>query len=216
MCGRFTQRYTWREIHDLYGLTGAARNLQAHYNIAPTDTVEVVRPTDGGATELVSMRWGLIPYWWKKPLKQLPATFNARAESVADKPMFREAFRRHRCIIPASGYYEWIARPDGKQPYFISAADGSVLSFAGLWERWKNPETGEPVVSCTIIVTDANALTRPIHDRMPVLLDKVDFALGSAARPVRSFSGRPRRSVYACGRCPDASTRLETVMMIRR
>jgi putative SOS response-associated peptidase YedK len=175
MCGRFTQRYTWRGIHDLYALTGAARNPQAHYNIAPTDTVDVVRSAAAGTTELVSMRWGLIPYWWKKAVKQLPATFNARAESVADKPMFRDAFKRHRCIIPASGYYEWIARPDGKQPYFISAADGAVLSFAGLWDRWKTPETGEPVASCTIIVTDANALTRTIHDRMPVLLDKADI-----------------------------------------
>jgi putative SOS response-associated peptidase YedK len=151
MCGRFTQRYTWREIHDLYDLTGAARNLQAHYNIAPTDIVEVVRSAVGGAAELVPMRWGLIPYWWKKPLKQLPATFNARAESVVDKPMFRDAFKRHRCIIPASGYYEWITKLDGKQPYFISAADGGVLSFAGLWDRWKNAETGEPVISCTIM-----------------------------------------------------------------
>ena len=98
-----------------------------------------------------------------------------RAEGVADKPMFRDAFKRHRCIIPASGYYEWIARPDGKQPYFISAADGGASSLAGLWDRWKNPETGEPVASCTIIVTDANALTRAIHDRMPVLLDKADI-----------------------------------------
>jgi putative SOS response-associated peptidase YedK len=96
-------------------------------------------------------------------------------ESVEDKPMFRDAFKRHRCIIPASGYYEWSVRPDGKQPYFISAADGSVLSFAGLWDRWNNPETAESMASCTIIVTDANALTGPIHDRMPVLLDKADF-----------------------------------------
>jgi len=176
MCGRFTQRYTWREIADLYGLTGAARNLQAHYNIAPTDTVEVVKLANG-ANELVPMRWGLIPWWWENPLKQLPATFNARAEGIADKPMFRDAFKRHRCIIPASGHYEWVAEPDGKQPYFISAADDGVLSFAGLWDRWKNPETGEPVASCTIIVTDANALTRPIHDRMPVILDKADFEL---------------------------------------
>jgi putative SOS response-associated peptidase YedK len=177
MCGRFTQNYTWREINDLYGLTGAARNLQPYYNIAPTDPVRVVKSTDRVA-EHVSMRWGLVPYWWKKPLKQLPATFNARAESVAEKPMFRDAFKRHRCIIPASGYYEWIKRPDGKQPYFISAADnspGGVLSFAGLWDRWKNPETGEPMTSCTIIVTDANALTRAIHDRMPVVLDKADI-----------------------------------------
>jgi putative SOS response-associated peptidase YedK len=107
-------------------------------------------------------------------MKQLPATFNARAEGLVDKPMFREAFRRHRCIIPASGYYEWSKRPDGKQPYFISAADGGVLSFAGLWDRWRNPENDEPMASCTIIVTDANALTRPIHDRMPVLLDRAD------------------------------------------
>ncbi len=80
-----------------------------------------------------------------------------------------------RCVIPASGYYEWLKRLDGRQPYFISAADGGVLSFAGLWDRWKNPETGEPVISSTIIVTDANALTWPIHDRMPVVLDKADI-----------------------------------------
>ena len=175
MCGRFTQRYSWSEIQDLYDLTGAARNLQPHYNIAPTDPVDVVRPAAGGALELVSMRWGLIPYWWEKPLQQLSATFNARAESVVGKPMFRDAFKRHRCIIPASGYYEWLKRPDGRQPYYISAADGGVLSFAGLYDRWKNPETGEHVISCTIIITDANGLTRPIHDRMPVILDKADI-----------------------------------------
>jgi putative SOS response-associated peptidase YedK len=175
MCGRFTARYTWREVHDLYDLGGAARNLQAHYNIAPTDMVEVVRAAGGGANELVPMRWGLVPWWWKKQLKQLPASFNARAETVADKPMFRDAFKRHRCIIPASGYYEWVKKPDGKQPYFITGADGAVLSFAGLWDRWKNPETGEHMTSCTIIVTDANALTRHIRDRMPAVLDRADI-----------------------------------------
>jgi putative SOS response-associated peptidase YedK len=175
MCGRFTQKFTWHEIRDLYELTGAARNLQSHYNIAPTDTVEVVRSAEGGAAELVPMRWGLVPYWWKKPLKQVPATFNARAETVASTPMFRDAFKRHRCVVPASGYYEWLKRPDGKQPYFISAADGGVLSLAGLWDRWKNAETGEIVTSCTIIVTDANALTGTVHDRMPVVLDNADI-----------------------------------------
>jgi putative SOS response-associated peptidase YedK len=176
MCGRFVQRYTWDDIQDLYELPDCpARNLEAHYNVAPTDPVEVVRTAANGTNELVSMRWGLVPWWWKKPLKQVPASFNARAETVADKPMFRDAFQRHRCIIPASGYYEWLKRPDGKQPHFISAADGSVLSFAGLWDRWKNPETGEPMTSCTIIVPDANELTCPIHDRMPVVLDKADI-----------------------------------------
>jgi hypothetical protein len=114
--------------------------------------------------------------------------------------MFRDAFRRHRCIIPASGYYEWVAKPDGKQPYFISAADGGVLSFAGLWDRWKNPESGEPVASCTIIVTDANALTRRIHDRMPVLLDKADFApwlSGAAGAEILKPAGGGSRSHVA-------------------
>jgi putative SOS response-associated peptidase YedK len=195
MCGRFTQRYTWREIQELYGLLGAARNLQAHYNIAPTDAVDVIIP-GGGAKQLVSMRWGLVPAWWKKSLKDLPATFNARAETVADKPMFRDAFRRRRCIIPASGYYEWRKVHGGKhpdkQPYYISAADGGVLSFAGLWDTWTNPQSGEPLQSCTIVVTAANALTRAIHDRMPVLLEPGDFAawLGGAGgtsllRPAR-------------------------------
>jgi putative SOS response-associated peptidase YedK len=103
-------------IRDLYALTGDDRNVQARYNIAPTTTVDVVRLNDSGVTELMPMRWGLVPRWWKKPLKELPATFNARAESVAEKPMVRDAFKRHRCIVPASGYYEWLKMPDGKQP----------------------------------------------------------------------------------------------------
>jgi putative SOS response-associated peptidase YedK len=176
MCGRFVQRYTWDDIQESYDLPDApAPNLQPHYNVAPTDPVNVVKLASGGAPELISMRWGLIHWWWKKTLKEMPASFNARAETVADKPMFRDAFRRNRCVIPASGYYEWLKRPDGRQPFFISAADGGVLSFAGLYNRWKNPETGERIASCTIIVTDANELTRPIHDRMPVVLDTADI-----------------------------------------
>jgi putative SOS response-associated peptidase YedK len=193
MCGRFTQRYTWRDIQALYGLIGAARNLQAHYNLAPTDTVNAVLPGDG-AKSLVSMRWGLVPSWWKKSLKDMPATFNARAETVTDKPMFRDAFRRRRCIIPASGYYEWRTtqngrQPPGRQPYYISAADGGVLSFAGLWDMWKNPQTGEPVTSCTIIVTAANAFTRAIHDRMPVILAPADFAAWLDGAPGTALLG---------------------------
>jgi putative SOS response-associated peptidase YedK len=185
MCGRFTQRYTWRDLQALYGLIGAARNLQAHYNLAPTDPIDAIVPGDG-ANRLMSMRWGLVPWWWKKSLKDVPATFNARAETLADKPMFRDAFKGRRCIIPSSGYYEWrktqgVKQP-GKQPYFISAADGGVLSFAGLWDTWRNPQTGEPLMSCTIVVTDANAFTCAIHDRMPAILAPADFAawLGGA------------------------------------
>jgi putative SOS response-associated peptidase YedK len=166
-------------------IVGDTRNLQAHYNIAPTDTAEV--PSVGGTTELVPMRWGFIPYWWKKPLKPAPATFNAKAETVARTPMFRDAFKRHRCVVPANGYFEWLKRPDGKQPYFISAADGGVLSLAGLWDQWRNPETNELMISFTIIVTDANAPTGPIHNRMPVMLVKADIGAwlsGSAGTEV--------------------------------
>ena len=120
------------------------------------------------------MRWGLIPGWWKKTAKEVPSTFNARAD-LAEKPMLRSAFRRTRCIVPASGYYEWRAVEGGKQPYFISAANGTVLSIAGLWDEWKVPETGEAISSATLIVTAAYDFTRPIHDRMPVLLGQSDL-----------------------------------------
>src|SRR5208282_1405449 len=158
MCGRFTQSYTWRELVELYQLNQPALNLRPRYNIAPTTAIDVVRLAESGR-ELVPMRWGLIPGWWKKTTKEVPSTFNARAETVAQKPMFRSAFKRSRCIVPASGYYEWRAVEGGKQPYFIGAANGEVLSIAGLWDEWKEPESGEMISSATLIVTAANDFT---------------------------------------------------------
>jgi putative SOS response-associated peptidase YedK len=146
MCGRFTQSYTWRELVELYRLTLPARNLRPRYNIAPTTAIDVVKP-GGAGPELVPMRWGLIPGWWKKTAKEVPSTFNARAETVAGKPMFRSVFKRNRCIVPASGYYEWRAIEGGKQPYFVSAADGSMLAIAGLWDHWNDPDTGDAICS---------------------------------------------------------------------
>jgi putative SOS response-associated peptidase YedK len=128
-----------------------------------------------GKRDLVPMRWGLVPSWWKKTLKETPSTFNARAETVAEKPMFRAAFKRNRCLIPASGYYEWQSTPTGKQPYYYTARDRSPLTIAGLWDEWKDIETGEHLKSCTMIVTNANKLASQIHDRMPVLLQPKDF-----------------------------------------
>jgi putative SOS response-associated peptidase YedK len=119
--------------------------------------VDVVRATEAGR-ELGSMRWGLIPAWWKKPLKELPATFNARAESVEEKPMFREPFRRRRCIIPTSGFYEWTGEKKARVPHLFSAADGSpVMAVAGLWDRWRDPAADEEVLSCTMVVTEAHS-----------------------------------------------------------
>jgi putative SOS response-associated peptidase YedK len=146
MCGRFTQSYTWRELVELYRLTLPARNLRPRYNIAPTTAIDVVKP-GGAGPELVPMRWGLIPGWWKKTAKEVPSTFNARAETVAGKPMFRSVFKRNRCIVPASGYYEWRAIEGGKQPYFVSAANGSMLAIAGLWDHWNDPDTGDAICS---------------------------------------------------------------------
>ena len=176
MCGRFTQNYTWTEVHAFLSVFGAARNLRPRYNIAPTTMIDVVRLDAEGHRELLSMRWGLVPFFWKKPLKEMPATFNARAETVSEKPMFRDAFRRRRCIVPASGFFEWTGEKGDKTPHLFSAGDGSpVLAFAGLWDRWRNPE-GEEVLSATIIVSGASEWMIPYHDRMPVLLSGVDIA----------------------------------------
>ena len=173
MCGRFTQRYTWAEVHAFLSVIGAPKNLRPRYNIAPTTEVDAVVDR-GQGREIVPMRWGLVPAWWKKALKEVPSTFNARAETVASKPMFRDAFRKRRCIIPASGFFEWTDGKGGKQPHYFSAADGEILAFAGLWDRWTDPASGDEVLSCTVIVSDANDWMAPYHDRMPVLLGEAD------------------------------------------
>jgi putative SOS response-associated peptidase YedK len=124
MCGRFTVKMTWAEIVTLYKLTvdRPPHNLQPRYNVCPTDPIDVVTERDG-KRDLVRMRWGVVPWWWSKPLKELRmATFNARAETVETKAVFRDAFKRSRCLIPMSGYYEWQNTPGGKQPWFFHGA----------------------------------------------------------------------------------------------
>jgi putative SOS response-associated peptidase YedK len=117
-----------------------------------------------------------IPSWWSKPLKEMKvATFNARAETVADKPVFRDAFKRTRCLIPASGYYEWQDTPDGKHPYYFTRRDGDPITVAGLWDRWHDRQAGETVKSCAMIITDANEFVAEVHDRMPVILEADQF-----------------------------------------
>ena len=141
MCGRFTVKATWAELVALYRLTMDAppHNLRPRYNVCPTDPVDVVTAEEG-KRELITMRWGLIPRWWSKTIKDAKmATFNARAETVETKPFFRDAFKRTRCLIPMSGYYEWQDTPGGKQPWYFTAADGSpLLTAAGLWDEWKD------------------------------------------------------------------------------
>jgi putative SOS response-associated peptidase YedK len=170
---------TWAEIVTLYKLTvdRPPHNLQPRYNVCPTDPIDVVTERDG-KRDLVRMRWGVVPWWWSKPLKELRmATFNARAETVETKAVFRDAFKRSRCLIPMSGYYEWQNTPGGKQPWFFTARDGSpILTAAGLWDEWKNRETGEPMRSCAMIITEPNGFAAQIHDRMPAFLTEAQFA----------------------------------------
>ena len=175
MCGRFSQCYTWSEIHAFLDVIGAPKNLQPRYNIAPTTTIDVVQLTEA-SREIVSMHWGLVPIWWKQPLKKVPATFNARAETVTEKPMFRTAFKKHRCLISTSGFHERTGGKGDKVPHLFTAGDGSpVLAFAGLWDHWTDPESGDDVLSATIIVSGASEWMTPFHDRMPVLLMPDDF-----------------------------------------
>jgi putative SOS response-associated peptidase YedK len=178
MCGRFTYKLTWEELVRLYRLTldQPPRNTQPRYNVCPTDPIDTIVGRDG-QRELVSMRWGLVPRWWSKTIKDVKmATFNARAETVETKPFFRDAFKRTRCLIPVSGYFEWQDTTSGKQPWYFIARDGSpALTVAGLWDEWKNRETGERLKSCTMIITEPNDFVAEVHDRMPVLLTEKQF-----------------------------------------
>jgi putative SOS response-associated peptidase YedK len=181
MCGRFVQHadpeiYASRYAAELDA--GALGDWRPSFNVAPTRPVLAIRAGRAGGRELTALRWGLIPSWSKGPDSRY-SMINARAETLASKPAYRSAFRARRCVIPAEGFYEWRAPAPGegkqKQPYFIHRPDGAPLLLAGLWERWQ-PQDGEPVHSCTIIVTDANATVASIHDRMPVLLDAAALA----------------------------------------
>jgi len=177
MCGRYTYRLSWAEIVALYRLTDAAppTNLRPRYNMAPTQDAPIVRVAEGGGRELVFARWGLVPSWSKEP-RSTYSTINARAETVATRATFRAAYRARRCLVPASGWYEWEQRPDGKQPWLFERANGGTLTFAGLWERW-GPRGDQPALdSFTIIVCGANPLAADRHDRMPVVLGPADFA----------------------------------------
>lgn len=172
MCGRFTLHHQAPALQDWY--RSPMPGYPRHYNIAPAASIVVVRNSAEGRAG-TRMRWGLIPSWAKDPAA-LPMLHNARGETVAEKPMFRRALRKRRCLIPASGFYEWKAVPDQKsrQPFYISLKDGAPMSFAGLWECGRNAD-GELMETCTIITTSANEMLAPIHHRMPALIDREDW-----------------------------------------
>jgi putative SOS response-associated peptidase YedK len=151
------------------------------YNVAPTQTVAALRKLEaGGPRQLALLHWGLIPSWAKEA-KLAASAINARGETLATKPMFRAAFARRRCLILADGYFEWQAVGKKKQPLWFRMQDERPFAFAGLWERWRGPEgtpqDAPPLESCSIVTTSANSLSANVHDRMPVILDPVDYDL---------------------------------------
>ncbi len=175
MCGRYTLQATHEELAKQFSADIEDGSLfKPRYNIAPSQSVAVVRlKPDTTKRELVQLRWGLIPSWAKDP-KIAYSTINAKAETVAVKPAFRSAFRKRRCLIPASGFYEWQQQGKQKQPMYIRLRDHHPFAFAGLWEHW-DPKDGEPIESCTIVTTEANEFMQRIHHRMPVILTPEDY-----------------------------------------
>lgn len=173
MCGRYELHTHPAAIALDFGI-GTIPALVPRYNIAPMQLVPVVRRSQAGPRELVAMRWGLVPRWAKDPAIGA-RMINARSETIAEKPSFRTAYRRHRCLLPADGFYEWKAGAAGtRQPIHIGMKDGGLFAFAGLAERWLSP-VGEVLDTCTIVTTQANALLSPLHDRMPVIVAAPDY-----------------------------------------
>lgn len=178
MCGRFTQAFSYGDLHAYFSFFGQPLgNIEPRYSLCPTQDIIVALPNPAGDHSLQRMRWGLVPAWWRKPLRDLPATFNARIETVGEKPTFRAAYRARRCVIPASGTYEWQSMPDGKQPWYFTPAKGPLFLIAALWEEAPNPDApGQTIRSTTMIITQANAFVGRYHDRMPVLLSRQTMA----------------------------------------
>jgi putative SOS response-associated peptidase YedK len=181
MCGRYAITLPPEAVRQWFQTEGGLPNWPANYNAAPTNILPVVRQTKEGR-ELAMMEWGLIPYF-SKDGKAGYSTINARAETVREKPTFRGAFERRRCIVPASGYFEWTGPKGDKQPWYFTRADGNPLAFAGLWDRWRSADKAETKESFTIIVTAASKFAGQYHDRMPVILEPESFDLWMKAEP---------------------------------
>jgi putative SOS response-associated peptidase YedK len=166
MCGRFTLTRATDEVAQRFGADAGQFRLPLQYNIAPTQIVAAVR--QNGTRMLEAFQWGLIPFWARDP--QIGSRLiNARAETLAEKPAFKHALTRRRCLIPSDGFYEWKKEGRSRQPFYIRRRDGALFAFAGLWETWESPE-GEVRRTCVIITVEPNALLAGIHNRMPAIL----------------------------------------------
>jgi len=194
MCGRFAFYSPAEATAALFGAAGSL-DIGPRYNIAPTQDVAAVRDggTEDGRRELVALRWGLVPFWAKDPAIG-NGMINARAETVAEKPAFRAAYRRRRCLVLTDGFYEWHREGPVKLPYFISLASEEPFAFAGLWEHWRSKEAEESLQTATLITTQANDFLAPLHHRMPVIL--------GPERAERWLAGDDELIVTASTDCP--------------
>ncbi len=187
MCGRYAAFLPPDAIAALFETTGAVPNWAPSWNMAPTRDAPVIRlHPQSGERRLDLLRWGLVPHWAKDP-KAVRMTINARAESIASTPMFRDAFARRRCLVPADAFYEWQVADGVKQPWAIARADGQPLVFAGVWEGWRGAD-GTVIRSFAIVTTTANQALRPLHERMPVVLEQPDWAAWLGAAPGQAAS----------------------------
>lgn len=208
MCGRFLLTSPPQAVHDLFG-TVETPDFPPRYNIAPSQPIPVVL-LESGERHIKLMRWGLIPSWVKDP-RTFALLFNARADSVLDKPSFKNAMKRRRCLIPADGFYEWQSLGDRKKPFYIHPAKGGPIAFAGLYETWVGPN-GEEVDTVAIVTTEASADLRAIHDRMPVVIapDAFDLWLDCAkvdAATAAALLVPAPRGFFACHEVSTAVNR---------
>ena len=168
MCGRFAFYSPSEATAALFGVSGALP-VEARYNIAPTQYIAAIRDDGEDGRELTMLRWGLVPSWAKDPSIG-SRMINARAETIAEKPSYRSAYRHRRCLVLADGFYEWHTEGGIKRPHYISAADGQPFAFAALWENWQSKVSDESIQSTTLITTEANEFMSTLHHRMPVVL----------------------------------------------
>jgi putative SOS response-associated peptidase YedK len=212
MCGRYRLSRRKQVVEEYFDCGSDEPDWNPRYNIAPTQPVPVIRQNPKEPVrELSLIRWGLIPSWAKDP-SVAAKMINARSETASTKPAFRDALKSRRCLIPADGFYEWAKTGKGKQPYCFEVNDGQLFAFAGIWDRWRNP-SGTTVETCSILTTTPNAVTSPVHDRMPVILDpdSYDLWLDPGMQNVAAISELLKPCDARLMRCYPIRTRINRV-----
>jgi putative SOS response-associated peptidase YedK len=212
MCGRYRLSRSKQFIEEHFDTVSSEEEWTPRYNIAPTQPVPVIRQNPKEPVRDLSLvRWGLIPSW-AKDSSVAAKMINARSETASTKPAFRDALKSRRCLIPADGFYEWMRTAKAKQPYCFEVDEGKLFAFAGIWDRWKDP-SGKTIETCSILTTTPNAVTSPVHDRMPVILDPdcYDLWLDPGMRDVVAASEMLKPSDARRMRCFPISTRINHV-----